>query len=237
MLRSDYRPAAFAVMDCFRREVAARTRTILNQIAERTGAAEARPTSTLSDGVAKWPAPSSPSTFAAEMLPFLPVLQDFPARGAAGISRAAEALRLRARPARLHRGRGAAELPSRRARRPVDEFLDAGGDFDVRRIRSGQDGGRAPARGRRSASPGLHGARIHHRIRGRSHRVRPLAPRRIRSVVQVLRSGHDQHRRDAAAGGRPSGADIPGAVDERGIDVLRTSHSNLAGAERDVSSS
>jgi uncharacterized protein len=77
MLRSDYRPAAFAVMDCFRREVAARTRTILDQIAERTGAAQARPTPMPRDGVAKWPAPSSPSTFAEETLASLPFFKTF----------------------------------------------------------------------------------------------------------------------------------------------------------------
>ena len=77
MLRSDYRPAAFAVMDCFRREVAARTRTILDQIAERTGAAQARPTPVPRDGAAKWPAPSSPSTFAEETLSSLPFFKTF----------------------------------------------------------------------------------------------------------------------------------------------------------------
>jgi CRP-like cAMP-binding protein len=77
MLRSDYRPAAFAVMDCFRREVAARTRTILDQIAERTGAAQARPTPMPRDGAATWPAPSSPSTFAEETLSSLPFFKTF----------------------------------------------------------------------------------------------------------------------------------------------------------------
>ena len=77
MLRSDYRPAAFAVMDCFRREVAARTRTILDQIAERTGAAPARPAPMPRDGAATWPAPSSPSTFAEETLSSLPFFKTF----------------------------------------------------------------------------------------------------------------------------------------------------------------
>jgi uncharacterized protein len=77
MLRSDYRPAAFAVMNCFRREVAARTRAILEQIAERSGTAETQPASSLRDDAAKWPAPSSPATVAENVLRSLPFFKTF----------------------------------------------------------------------------------------------------------------------------------------------------------------
>jgi CRP-like cAMP-binding protein len=73
MLRSDYRPAAFAVMNCFRREVAARTRTILDQIAEQTAAAAATPTG----DATRWPVPSSPSTVDEDVLRSIPFFGTF----------------------------------------------------------------------------------------------------------------------------------------------------------------
>ena len=103
MLRMDYRPAAFAVMNCFRREVAARTRTILAQIAERTAATQAPSGTATGEGAAQWPAPSSPSTIADDVLQRVPLFNSFRPDGVAGARRAVETIRLCARPARLRR--------------------------------------------------------------------------------------------------------------------------------------
>ena len=77
MLRSDYRPAAFAVMNCFRREVAARARKVIEQAAASMVALDARPAAQLCGGGAKWPEPISPSTIDEGILHSLPFFRDF----------------------------------------------------------------------------------------------------------------------------------------------------------------
>jgi CRP-like cAMP-binding protein len=61
LLRSDYRPASFAVMNCFRREVAARARSIIDDIADRAVTPELVLPPLPCDGAAPWPAPSPPA--------------------------------------------------------------------------------------------------------------------------------------------------------------------------------
>ena len=77
MLRSDYRPAAFAVMNCFRREVALRARKIIGHLSASATAADVWPMARPRSGAAKWPEPSSPSSLDEELLHSLPFFRNF----------------------------------------------------------------------------------------------------------------------------------------------------------------
>ena len=72
ILQSDFSPAAFAVMDCFRREVAARARTVIDGIAAFVAPAGMPAAAPACRGAAKWPAPASPSTVDERVLLSLP---------------------------------------------------------------------------------------------------------------------------------------------------------------------
>jgi CRP-like cAMP-binding protein len=72
ILQSDFSPAAFAVMDCFRREVAARARTVIGGIAAFVAPAGMPAAAPACRGAARWPAPASPSTVDERVLLSLP---------------------------------------------------------------------------------------------------------------------------------------------------------------------
>jgi CRP-like cAMP-binding protein len=74
LLRSDYRPAAFAVMNCFRHEVATRARTIIEEIAARAASPVLAPPA--GGGGAQWPSPSAP-TIPHAILQALPLFRSF----------------------------------------------------------------------------------------------------------------------------------------------------------------
>jgi len=76
ILQSDFSAPAFAVMNCFRREVAARARTVIDGIAAFV-AAGAPPAAPARSGAAKWPAPASPSTIDERVLQSLPFFRTF----------------------------------------------------------------------------------------------------------------------------------------------------------------
>ena len=77
ILQSDFSASAFAVMNCFRREVAFRTRTAIDEIAAFAGGAEPPPAAPARSGAAKWPVPSSPSTIDERVLQSLPFFRTF----------------------------------------------------------------------------------------------------------------------------------------------------------------
>jgi predicted NAD/FAD-binding protein/CRP-like cAMP-binding protein len=75
-LRSDYRPAAFAVMNCVRREVVARARTIIEEIAGRAVTPELLLAPPMCGDAAQWPPPSPPAIPQA-ILQALPFFRSF----------------------------------------------------------------------------------------------------------------------------------------------------------------
>ena len=141
ILQSDFSASAFAVMNCFRREVAFRTRTAIDEIAAFAGGAEPPPAAPARSGAAKWPVPSSPSTIDERVLQSLPFFRTF---------RLAE-LREFIEPLKrfdFTRGQlvyatgGRPELPGHRSRGAVDEFPHRNRRRDVFGSRSGADDGR-----------------------------------------------------------------------------------------------
>jgi CRP/FNR family cyclic AMP-dependent transcriptional regulator len=74
MLQSDFSAAAFAIMNCFRREVATRARRVIDGIGAFVAPAGAPP---VWSGTAKWPAPGSPSTIPETILQSLPFFRTF----------------------------------------------------------------------------------------------------------------------------------------------------------------
>jgi uncharacterized protein len=77
ILRTDYRPAAFRAMSCFRREVAARGRGVIEQIASAVVAADPRPGKPVSADGITWPAPAAADSFDAAALQVLPFFRTF----------------------------------------------------------------------------------------------------------------------------------------------------------------
>ena len=76
ILRADYRPAAFAVMNSFRREVVVRARSVIEQISIPAVAANARRGAPVS-GDRSWPEPASSSSFDPAILQVLPFFRTF----------------------------------------------------------------------------------------------------------------------------------------------------------------
>jgi predicted NAD/FAD-binding protein/CRP-like cAMP-binding protein len=74
ILRTDYRPVAFQAMNCFRREVARRARSVIEQISPAVVAADPRPGPSAS---AAWPHASAAADFSAEALQALPFFRTF----------------------------------------------------------------------------------------------------------------------------------------------------------------
>ena len=72
VLASDFRPAAFAVMDCFRREVAKRLRRVIGEIAALLGEATVD-----REAAARRPPALAPSTIDAAVLKSLPLFRTF----------------------------------------------------------------------------------------------------------------------------------------------------------------
>jgi CRP-like cAMP-binding protein len=77
ILQSDFSAPAFAVMNCFRREVAIRARTVIDGIAAFVAGAEPPPVAPTRSGAANWPAPASPSTIDERVLQSLPFFRTF----------------------------------------------------------------------------------------------------------------------------------------------------------------
>jgi CRP-like cAMP-binding protein len=77
ILQSDLSAAAFTVMNCFRRQVAARARAVIDAIAAFGASAGAPPAAPAHHGAAKWPAPASPSTIDETVLQSLPLFRTF----------------------------------------------------------------------------------------------------------------------------------------------------------------
>jgi CRP/FNR family transcriptional regulator, cyclic AMP receptor protein len=77
ILQSDFSDAAFAVMNCFRRELAARARMVIDRIDAFVVADGAPPASPASSCAAKWPSPASPSTINETLLQSLPFFRTF----------------------------------------------------------------------------------------------------------------------------------------------------------------
>ena len=76
ILQSDFSVPAFAVMNCFRREVAIRARAAIDRIAAYVVGAEPPPAAS-ARGAAKWPVPGSPSTIDERVLQSLPFFRTF----------------------------------------------------------------------------------------------------------------------------------------------------------------
>jgi predicted NAD/FAD-binding protein/CRP-like cAMP-binding protein len=76
LLRSDYRPTPFAVMNCFRREVVARARSIIDDIAARAVTPELVLSPPACGGAARWPSPS-PQAIPHAILQSLPLFRTF----------------------------------------------------------------------------------------------------------------------------------------------------------------
>jgi predicted NAD/FAD-binding protein/CRP-like cAMP-binding protein len=76
LLRSDYRPAAFAVMNCFRREVVARARAIIDEITARAVTPELNVALATHSGEPGWPTPCAP-TIPPPILQTLPFFRGF----------------------------------------------------------------------------------------------------------------------------------------------------------------
>ncbi|HLQ91321.1 MAG TPA: cyclic nucleotide-binding domain-containing protein [Xanthobacteraceae bacterium] len=77
MLRSDCRPAAFAVMNCFRREIAARTRRVIDSIVARVVASEAHMATPLDQGNGRWPTPIPAAAYSEDVLLRVPFFRNF----------------------------------------------------------------------------------------------------------------------------------------------------------------
>ncbi len=76
-LQSDFSPAAFAVMNCFRCEVAARVRTVMDAIAAFAPAGAIPPPASCRRSANAWPNPTSPSTVPETLLKLLPFFRTF----------------------------------------------------------------------------------------------------------------------------------------------------------------
>jgi CRP/FNR family cyclic AMP-dependent transcriptional regulator len=76
VLQSDFSAAAFAVMDCFRREVAHRARTVIDAIAAFAPSVNAAPLPACGRS-ASWPAAASPSSIPETLLHCLPFFRNF----------------------------------------------------------------------------------------------------------------------------------------------------------------